>query len=236
LRLINWNIERRGPLKWQAASIASEIASLDPDLVFLTEAHENSMLGRGGHTLSHPGYNAGRKADSERLVLLWSKSPWEAVPLSERLQENGGAIFGRTVVEDRDVYCLCLCIPWHMSPCIPPDDKVRPWAQHMRFLELLQQAMPKLLEYSPLIIAGDFNQFIPRSRGSKGAGSLLQDTFAGTRILTEGELPPLGLKTIDHVSVCGPITVAKVDTLDRFDTVGRPRSDHFGVMVDFDWS
>jgi hypothetical protein len=75
MRLINWNIERRGPNAWQAASIVSEIAGLDPDLVVLTEAHTDSLERLGGHSLSHPGYNASRKVDSERLVVIWSKAP-----------------------------------------------------------------------------------------------------------------------------------------------------------------
>ena len=51
MRIVNWNIERRGPHTWQAASLASEIQSLDPDIVFLTEGHHHSLEALGGFTL-----------------------------------------------------------------------------------------------------------------------------------------------------------------------------------------
>ncbi|MFT5774383.1 hypothetical protein [Hyphomonas sp.] len=79
MRLNNWNIERRGPHIWQAASLVSEIQSLEPDLVVLTEAHTHFLDRLGGHTLSHRGYDHGPKADSEQLVVIWSKAPWKPV-------------------------------------------------------------------------------------------------------------------------------------------------------------
>ena len=236
MRLINWNIERRGPLTWQAASLVSEIGSLDPDLVVLTEAHDASLADLGGHTLSHVGYNHGPKKETERLVLLWSRSPWEEIPLPDTLQQNGGALLGRTEVAGQPVCCLALCIPWHMCPGVPPTDKVRPWAQHVKFLHLLKAEMEGLLRHSPLILAGDYNRRMPRRWGPIAPYDLLQETFSGTDVVTQGPLSPLALETIDHVALHGPLAARSVRALDRFDARQRPRSDHFGVMVDFDWA
>ena len=234
MRLVNWNIERRGPLTWQAASLASEIGDLGPDLVVLTEAHEASLTELGGHTLSHAGYDHGRKKETERLVLLWSRSPWQEIPLPPTLQANGGALLGRTLVDGRPVHCLALCIPWHMCPGVPPEGKVRPWAQHVKFLHLLKAEMAGLLRHSPLIIAGDFNRRMPRRWGPIAAYDLLQETFTGTDIVTQGPLAPLDLKTINHVALAGGLTARSVRALDRFDVRGRPRSDHFGILADLD--
>jgi exonuclease III len=235
VRIINWNVERRGPTKWQAASIEREIAGLAPDLVVLTEAHSSSLASLGGHVLADRGYNAHRKADDERLVLIWSRLPWEAIALPRQLQENGGAVLGRTQVADRDVFCLGLCIPWHMSPDVQRTDKITPWAQHVRFLNMLQPVLESATRLGPLIIAGDFNRLIPRTRGPKQSYELLESTFSGTRIVTSGPLAPLNLRTIDHVALSGPLSARSVAALSRFETDGRPRSDHFGVMVDLDW-
>jgi endonuclease/exonuclease/phosphatase (EEP) superfamily protein YafD len=236
MRLVNWNIERRGPLTWQAASLVSEIQDLAPDLVVLTEAHIDSMDACGGHALSHPGYNSGHRADRERLVLMWSRSPWEEIPLPDALQRHGGALLGRTHVDGRAVHCLALCVPWHMCPGVPPGEKVRPWSQHVKFLDLLKAEMDGLFRYSPLIIAGDFNRRIPRRWGPIAPYELMQETFCETDIVTQGLLAPLELETIDHVALKGPLAARSVRALDRFDHRQRPRSDHFGVMVDLDWT
>jgi endonuclease/exonuclease/phosphatase family metal-dependent hydrolase len=121
-----------------------------------------------------------------------------------------------------------------MSPEIPPQEKIVPWAQHMRFLKLLQPQMSRMLEYSPLIIAGDFNRFVPRSWGPRESYALLEETFSGVHLVTGGELSPLSLKTIDHIAVKGLALTNPVVALSRFETDGRPRSDHFGVLADLD--
>ncbi len=201
----------------------------------LTEAHIDSLDALGGHTLSHAGYNSEGKSPSERLVLLWSNSAWTEIPLPPDLQSNGGALLGQTLVGKREVFVLGICIPWHMSPGVPPQERVKPWAQHERFLHLLQPAISDAIKNSPLIIAGDFNRFIPRAWGPKAPYALLEETFANVRIVTSGLLTPLNLPTIDHVAASGPIAARSVRGLSRFETDGRPRSDHFGVLVDFEW-
>ena len=237
MRLVNWNIERRGPQTWQAASLVSEIGSLNPDLVFLTEAHHDSLDALAGHSLSHRGYDSGRKKDSERLVLMWSRSGWEELPLPVAVQEAGGALFGRTEIEGVGVYCLAICIPWHMCPSVKTDGKTVPWAQHVRFLRELAPVLSAIRQrHYPLIVAGDFNRRIPRAWGPIEAYDRLAATFSDMQIITEGPLAPLNEKTIDHVAFSGGISSTSVRSLDARAETGRPRSDHFGVLVDFDWS
>lgn len=237
MRLINWNIQRHGPRTRKAVSLVSDIEVLNPDLVILTEAHEGSLDRFGGHTLSHRGYHHDRKRDSERLVLMWSRAPWQEVTLSPDLQHNGGALLGRTHVGGRSVHCLALCIPYHMSWNVPRQaGKIQPWAQHRKFLTLLQAEMPRILQHSPLIIAGDFNQRMPRTRwGAKAPNAHLREVFSETAFVTEGPLAPLDLQTIDHVALSGPLTARSVTALSQFDVNGTERSDHFGVLADLDW-
>ncbi len=75
MRIVNWNIERHGPSTWQAKSLLAEIAELEPDLVCLTEAWEDSAAALRGHAISAPGAAWSTKHDSERKVLLWWKYP-----------------------------------------------------------------------------------------------------------------------------------------------------------------
>ncbi|MFN7056462.1 endonuclease/exonuclease/phosphatase family protein [Hyphomonas sp.] len=55
MRIVNWNIERHAPSKWRAKSLLAEIAELDPDVLCLTEAWEESAAALGGHAISAPG-------------------------------------------------------------------------------------------------------------------------------------------------------------------------------------
>lgn len=235
MRLINWNIERRGPHTWQAASLVSEIQSFEPDLVVLTEAHTHSLNLLGGHTLSHRGYDHGPKADSEQLVVIWSKAPWTSLAIPQPLQDIGGAVLGETDIRGRKVRVLGICIPWHMAPDAPPGEKVKPWKRHEEFLDHLGPALQALNPEAPLIIAGDFNRRIPRAWGPYRSYEKLEAALDGFVVVTEGPLAPLEDMTIDHVATRGPLSATLVRGLDRHDASGKARSDHFGVLVDFDW-
>ncbi|RCL88370.1 endonuclease/exonuclease/phosphatase family protein [Hyphomonas sp.] len=236
MRVVNWNIERRGPHTWQAASLVSEIQSLDPDLVFLTEGHHDSLNQLGGFTLDHPGYGAGHKSESERLVLLWSSSAWELIPLPQNVQSTGGAIFGKTTSDGHAVYCLCICIPWHMCPTVKADGKVVPWAQHKLFLKELAPLLHELQHtHAPLIVAGDFNRRVPRCWGPIESFDLLTDAFDGLNIVTSNTLQPENAATIDHIAISATLTPKTVKSLSAIDPERqRPRSDHFGVLADIE--
>ncbi len=234
MRLINWNIERRGPHTWQAASLVSEIHSLQPDLVVLTEAHVSSLESMGGHVQTHRGYVVGPKADSERLVLIWSKAPWTEVPLPPSLADLGGAVLGQTTVDGRTVYCFGICIPWHMAPTSPPGEKTEAWKQHELFLEQLGPALGTFSHLRPLIVAGDYNRRMPRAWGPHKSYEKLEAALKGLDVVTRGSLAPLDAMTIDHVATRGDLRLAHVRALDRNDASERARSDHFGILVDFD--
>jgi endonuclease/exonuclease/phosphatase family metal-dependent hydrolase len=233
MRLINWNIERRGPHTWQAASLLSEMATLAPDIICLTEAHDTSCQAPGGHVLSHSGYRSANKKPSERLVLLWSRSPWEQLTVPDAIESAGGAVMGRTSVGSRAVTCLCLCIPYHMAK-LPEEAVTRPWHHHDRFLRLAAPWLASLASTANLIIAGDFNRRMPRGWGPKKSYELLERAFSPFNIATTGPIGPGAALTIDHVAHSNSLKAARVSTRSRFETDGRPRSDHFGVVVDFD--
>lgn len=234
LRLINWNIERRGPHTWQVKSLIEEIGCYRPDLLFLTEAHDNSTRALGGHSISHRGYRANHKVDSERLALLWSASPWEQLSVPNKIEAAGGAVLGRTEIKDESLTCLCLCIPYHMAK-LPGETRTRPWHYHDQFLTLIAPWIRALAQSEErLIIAGDFNRRMPRGWGPKRSYELMERAFENTRIVTSGQLEPLNEKTIDHVAISGGIKPQSVRALSQFEKDGRPRSDHFGVLADLE--
>ena len=83
----------------------SEMKALSPDIVCLTEAHAHSCDVLDGHVISTIGYGAHRKAQTERLVLLWSKAPWERLPVPEEIETAGGACFGITRIGEMEMAC-----------------------------------------------------------------------------------------------------------------------------------
>lgn len=234
MRLINWNIERRGPHTWQAASLLSEIESLEPNLVCLTEAHEYSCEILKGHVISEIGYDAARKADTERLVLLWSREPWKRLAIPEEIERAGGACFGETNIDGKSVRVLGLCIPYHMSRFnLSAEEKTRPWEDHLKFLDVIEPWLTAIPDQLPLIVVGDFNQRIPRVWAPHRVYQRLMEVFAGFEFVTAQLQSPHDGKTIDHVATAGPIKCRGVEARSRFELDGRPRSDHFGVVADF---
>lgn len=231
MRLINWNIERRGPHTWQAASLMSEIESLAPDVICLTEAHDTSLERFGGYVRSHVGYRSGKKKPSERLVVIWSRRPWTPYPVPGDLERVGGISAGMTRLEGTDCLVIGLCIPYHMAK-LDSEARTAPWKHHKAFLKLLGPWLAGLPKDKPIIIAGDYNRRVPRNWGPIDAYDLLLDAFAPFNLVTTGPLVPLGEATIDHVAVSPHWKTSRVDARSRFGADGRPRSDHFGVMVD----
>lgn len=231
IKVVNWNIERRGPHTWQAASLTSEIADFRPDLICLTEAHETSLVALGGHTISHVGYRSEHKKDTERLVLLWSRKPWRSVVIPNDLQTLGGLIAGVTDLDGQEALCIGLCIPYHMAK-LSGEQKTRPWHHHKVFLKAVAPWLRALADGRPVIMMGDFNQRIPRKYGSREAHDLLMHALEPFDIVTQGELAPLDDMTIDHICVRGGLKAARIEARSRYAADGRPRSDHFGVLAE----
>ena len=233
VRVANWNFERRGPKTWQAASLVTEISAFAPDLICLTEAHKTSLEILGGHTIDHVGYRATRKKESERLVMLWSKAPWQPIQVPKDLQALGGLVCGVTQLSARRVCCIGLCIPYHMAK-LDGEDRTRPWHHHKVFLRAVTPWLRQQAQNNPVILLGDFNQRIPRKYGSQDAYALLEEALSPFHILTSGGLQPLSLQTIDHICTNQAFIAKSIEARSRFDEGGRPRSDHFGVFAELD--
>ena len=236
MRIVNWNIERKAPHSWQAQSLVSEIRYLAPDLICLTEAYETSLSDMGGETISVTGVKWSKQADSERKVLLWSRTPWTDIEQHDLLNQTGAAVSGITSLGGRYVRVLGMCTPYHMASPVGVEPRAKPWSQHELFLDGLK---PLLNEWKagslPVIVLGDFNQFHPRIWGAKSAHQKLVDALGGMEVVTSGLHPGFEKHAIDHVVLSSGMVATSVSGRSRFDARGKPRSDHFGVLVDLDF-
>lgn len=237
MRLVNWNIERNGPQTREAVSLLEEIRALSPDLVCLTEAWTTSLDTFGGHTLSAKGVAWGRQAEDERKVVLWSPRPWIDIDTMEEVCRFGGAVSGRTELGGQLVRIVGICIPYHMASPFGQVPKEAPWRQHELFLGALDLFLRRLGKSEPVIVLGDFNRKIPRAgRTPRKSFEMLEDAFRGYEIATTGVLEPLESQTVDHAAFAGAFDIMGVKGRPATTPEGLVRSDHFGVVVDFDWA
>jgi endonuclease/exonuclease/phosphatase family metal-dependent hydrolase len=124
-----------------------------------------------------------------------------------------------------------VCIPWHMAEVTYPIDvKRKPWELHIRYLELLDELIADI--DTPTIVAGDFNQTVPRIQyGNRAAAEAMAVTFSTLDVVTNGQIEGCTRPGIDHVAVSRDLTPAKVwGWPNQID--GRRLSDHEGAGAD----
>jgi exonuclease III len=231
LTLVNWNIERRRPGSWQAASMLADIQAQMPDIVCLTEAWEDSARALGGHSIAAKGVAWSAQEDAERKVVLWSRNPWVNVPLSESITKVGGILAGYTTVGDVRIHIIGVCIPYHMARPHGSTAPIIPWQEHERFLDLLEPFMANLDATIPTVMVGDFNRRIPGKWGPARLRKKLETSLPGFEIITKGMIEGLGEAIVDHVAINSKVRGVSVVGLTRYSRDGFPRSDHHGVVA-----
>lgn len=236
MRIVNWNIARHPPHSWQSKSLIEEIGSLSPNLICLTEAWQNSLDRFGGYTISSRGVPWSLQDTEERRVLLWSPSPWTEIDNVDDLEAVGSAVVARTKLAGKDVRIVGLCIPYPFASPFGQTPKAPQWRMHEQFVELLKPRLQKWTAEGPTIIVGDFNRRIPRAWGSKRAYEKLIEALGGLALPTAGLVHGLEEQIIDHIAFTGHFSANSVFGRSAVLEDGRERSDHHGVIVDFDYA
>jgi endonuclease/exonuclease/phosphatase family metal-dependent hydrolase len=86
--------------------------------------------------------------------------------------------------------------------------------------------------YVPSIIAGDFNQRIPRIHTPHAVHAALLDAIGGYRVATEGAIPGINKASIDHIAHGPELAAEHVFGISNIAADGKHLSDHFGVAAD----
>lgn len=233
MRIVNWNIERNAPSSWQAQSLLTEIKSIEPNLLCLTEAHETSCNALSGHSISAKGVAWSAQEASERKVVLWSLQPWTNVHMPKSLNEVGAAIVGDTQISGVAHRVIGLCIPYAMASPFGKEPKTKQWTQHTAFLEAFIAYLSIIDLSIPTIILGDFNRRIPfKGWGSKAAYELLLMSLNGFQVLTADMRDASDRLTVDHIAINFTAKDISVSFRTEMSENGKRRSDHFGVVVD----
>ena len=230
--VVNWNVNWATAESSRGRVIATKIAARRPDVVCLTESHSD-FFSSGYVVTADADYGYGDQK-TRRKVVLWSSSPWTDVDLGEESELPSGRFVAATTSTSIDtIRFVGVCIPWRDAHVRGGHRNRRPWEDHNRFLEGLPNTRGSGHE-GQLVMLGDFNQTIPRTRAPKQLSENLTSVLSDFHVATSGDLPGAPGPAIDHVCHSQDLESSMVSILPKKDVDGRRLSDHFGICVRID--
>ena len=233
LSIVNWNVRWATPKSRRTAEILGRIDQHFPDVVCLTETHDE-LPSRHGHTIcSQPDYGYTVRPN-RRKVLLWSRESWTQVDdVGIDSMPSGRFVSGVTQTSVGEVAVIGICIPWFGSrtEARRGNERRRRWQDHEEFLAGLTEVLERV-DAKRLIVMGDFNQAIGQgSRAPRALQLALQRAFPPNMRIATSDLAFQGRKSIDHIALSEDWAVDSVDAISNIHK-GRKLSDHFGVAAD----
>ncbi|WP_308115459.1 MULTISPECIES: endonuclease/exonuclease/phosphatase family protein [unclassified Rhodococcus (in: high G+C Gram-positive bacteria)] len=157
-----WNVEWATTRGRRGATVRDRLARLTADILVVTEGRRG-LLPDDGYTLDGGDWGYAIEPD-RRKVLAYSRQPFSDVI---RIESGGGA--GRVVTALTDtpigaVRLLAVCIPWSRAHVSTGRRDAAPWSEHLACLDQIEDLVNGFEASVPVIVAGDFNQKIPRAR------------------------------------------------------------------------
>lgn len=225
ITVATWNTQWRTPDSDAGRRIAGILAGTEADVIVVTEG-VRELLPAGGYAVDAGGDWGYGVQPSRRKVIIWSR-----YPLTLDFVGTEGGTCGRLAVatvaaQSGPVRIIGVCIPWQDAHVRTGRHDAQPWSEHLNFLDHLEAMMPTLDGGIPAVIAGDFNQRIPRGRQPIRVATRLDEVLAGWTIHTAGALP--NGPHIDHIATNGRLGLGAVSDWARSDHLGN-LSDHAGV-------
>jgi hypothetical protein len=225
ITVTTWNTEWATPSSDRGPRISTMLAGAGSDITVVTEG-SRGLLPEHGYTVDAGGDWGYGPQLSRRKVIVWTR-----FPLTVGAIGTEGAICGRLVVAtaatpEGPVRIIGVCIPWRDAHVSTGRRDAQPWSEHLAYLDRLEGLLAGLDDDVPTLIAGDFNQRIPRGRQPLLVFDRLSEVFAGWTIHTAGTQP--NGPHIDHIATNRGLTAKHVRDWAPSDHLGR-LSDHAGV-------
>lgn len=229
LRIVNWNVEWRRPQSSAAETLRARIFEQTPDIICLTESYRD-FLPASGHRIEGESDYGYPIRDGRRKVLLWSKQPWADVDAVGHPElPTGRFIRGTTGTPIGPIEVVGVCIPWSGAHVSSGRRDRKRWEDHLRYLDALARVLP--VEQSRLVVAGDFNQRVPRTIAPVAAYRALDKAvLSRLRLVTMGTVEPACCQLIDHIAISPDLKARSVQSLSNMDGERR-LSDHLGVAA-----
>jgi endonuclease/exonuclease/phosphatase family metal-dependent hydrolase len=226
IRVATWNVEWATPETKAGKRIQRIIEQIDADIFVLTEGCKELMP--EGFVLDG-GTDWGYESEDKRRrkVLLWSRYPLADPFQGEGFQLPEGRFIAATVQHPvGDIRIYGVCIPWKDAHVRTGRKDRTPWKDHSTYLEGLRQLIQQV--DSPLVVAGDFNQRIPRVSQPVLVAEQLSRCTDGLQVCTA---LPLDKPLIDHIAVSNHFSFSNVEIIPDRDEHGK-LSDHRGVSAE----
>lgn len=229
LTVVTWNVEWAPPRKRDA--IRERLASLDPDVIVLTEG-DRGVLPKGGRWIDGGGDWGYSSPDAERRkVILWSKhalfSP-DTQGSADRAMPPGRFVAANVLTTRGAIRFVGVCIPWKDAHVRTGRKDAQPWGEHLAYLECIQPALADAYLLGDACLLGDFNQRIPRRGVPPEVHAELTKALLGFTVVTQGDVAGLGEPVVDHIAVSFGVSASGVKGIDRHEGhgSGRALSDH----------
>ncbi len=226
-KVATWNLWWAHATQARGARIREVIEGLDAEILVLTEA-ELDMVPSGGHVVDAGadwGYRVARPG--RRKVIMWSRVPWSDVdPIGSVKLPGGRWVAATTDTPAGPVRVVGVCIPWKDAHVLTGRRDRARWEDHLEFLSKSRTLVSE--QPRPLIVAGDFNQAIPRSRQPRAAADELERWLGDLTVATASGTEHGRL--IDHVAVSAALVANERRVLPAL-IDGARLSDHTGALV-----
>ena len=233
LRVATWNVRWATPRSRRTPEILHRIAGWDPEVLCLTETHDELRAPVGCVARSRPDHGYPIR-EHRRKVMLWSREPWEHVDdAGLTSMPPGRYVSGVTRTSLGPVTVIGVCIPWFGSrtEASRGPGRRRRWEDHKRYLAGLTAILRRETS-KRLIVMGDFNQVVgPGGRAPARTRSALRECFSSEIAIATGHVTFQGRKSIHHIALSEDLAVERVDVISNM-LAERELSDHFGVVAD----
>ena len=223
--LSTWNVEWATPSSNRGPRVAATIADANADVIVVTEGVRGLLPADGFVVDAGDDWGYGLKP-LRRKVIVWSRFPFSVDFVGADGATRGRLVMVTTVTPDGPVRIIGVCISWQDAHVRSGRSDAQPWSEHLDYLDRLEDLLAGLDGEVPTVIAGDFNQRIPRGRQPLRVFDRICEVFAGWTIHTAGAQP--NGPHIDHIATNRKLTAEKVRDWAAADHLGR-LSDHAGV-------
>mgnify|MGYP001486934807 CR=1 FL=1 len=231
LSIVTWNVEWQPARSRKAEELRHRIFATNPHVICLTEAYTDFLPAFGHVVAASPDHGYPIK-EGRRKVLLWSRKPWRNIDqIGDEDMPSGRFVAARTETPIGEIDVIGVCIPWAAAHVSTGRKDRQRWDDHLQYLAGLNRVLAGRDRRT--IIAGDFNQRIPR----RGAPQAVYDALDSTvlrffAVPTMGRIAPLDELAIDHIAHSSDLVSRSVTGLSHLVEGGPRLSDHFGLHVE----
>ena len=226
MRVATWNVNWAPPGSGRGDHVAVKLRGLGADIMIVTEGFAE-LLPPDGHLIDAGDDWGYALRPGRRKTLAWSRHPWRDVRRLDEGPGKGRVVAGITETDAGPVGVIAVCIPWR-------DAHVRTglrrnalqWQEHQACCTQLLELRQDFAHGRPTLIAGDFNQRIPRRGQPLRVEASLSAALTGMTTWTAGD-SAFG-QLIDHVAGSAELAAEDVVVWPGEEEHGR-LSDHSGV-------